>query len=186
MREHRTKRTRMTRNRWAPTLAMAALLLTSCESRPLSCGEYPAEGGPAIIRTRDQQVCEAVRMRVIQHLSALENLDLMMAEKIYEKVIGWRRADTLGELYALAERDAGPEMAAAIRRAVESVRGSTAKPISAECEAKLDACLTAGAVKGAELAMGQRSYFVRGRMPTSDAVPAGARSDSIDIEDMID
>jgi len=161
-------------------------ILAACESRPLSCGEYPADGGPAAIVTRDQQVCEAVRLRVMQHLSGMKSLDLQSAEKLYESILTWRRASTLEDLYARAEKTGGPEMAAAVRRAVESVREETAKPVSEKCAKKLEACLTKGAAKGAELAMGQRSYLVQGRTPSSDAVPAGARRNAIDIEDMAD
>ncbi len=171
---------------WRSALLLSATLLGGCAGRPLTCGEYPAEGGPAIIRTRDQQICESVRLRVIQHLMAMQDLDLRKAEKLYEKVTGWRRADTLDELYTMAEKDGGPEIAAAIRRAVESVRATTTKPVAADCAEELEACLTAGAVKGAELAMGQRAFLVQGRAPTSDGIPAGARSGGIDIEEMSD
>jgi len=176
----------MTGVRWTWALVFVAAALPGCETRPLSCGEYPAAGGPAVIRTRDQQVCETVRMRVIQHLAALPDLDLQKAEQLYQRVLSWRRFHTLEDLYAGAEKDGGPELAAALRRGVESVRAESAMPLTAECERKLEECLTAGAVKGAELAMGQRSFLVQGRTPRTDAVPAGARRGSINVEDLAD
>ena len=127
-------------------------------------------------------------MRVIQELQAMPDLDFQKAEDLYDKVLSWRRADNLQELYERVLKDGGPSMAAAVRRAVDSVlaESATQKPVTEECERDLQACLTAGAVKGAELALGQRSFLVRGTQPKSDAIPAGASPGSIDIEDMTD
>ena len=83
------------------------------------------------------------------------------------------------------EKDAGPEFAAAVRRAVDSVAASK-KPLSGECEEQRDKRLARGAAKGAYLALTQRGELVRGLQPKTDSAPAGARGGGIDIEDLAD
>ncbi len=175
----------MTRKSTWLGLALTLLAAVACETPPEACGEYPAGGGPAVIRTRDQELCEITRQRVMQHLQRLPGLDYERAETLFERSQRWQFADTIAELLETIEKDAGAEFAAAVARAVESVRNST-KPLSAACESEREKCMAQGAAKGAYLALTQRAQLVRGLQPKTDAAPAGGRAGSIDIETLAD
>lgn len=175
----------MTRLTGALGLLTALIVTIACESPPEACGEYPVGGGPAVIRTRDQELCEITRQRVMLHLQKRPDLDYATAENIFEKSERWRFEDTLPELLTRIEKDAGPAFADAVRHAVESVERST-KPYSAECESERERCMTKGAAKGAYLALTQRAELVRGLQPKTDSSPAGGRGGGIDLERMSD
>ena len=166
-------------------LVAAALVTAACETPIEACGEYPPGGGPAVIRTRDQELCEITRQRVMRHLQQRQDLDWAKAEELFERSQRWQFEDTLQGLLARIEKDAGPGFAAAVRRAVESVETST-KPYSADCETQREKCMTKGAAKGAYLALTQRADLVRGLQPKTDVAPAGGRGGGIDIEDLTD
>jgi len=168
-------------------LALTAtwLLAAACQAPPEACGEYPEGGGPAVIRTRDQELCEITRQRVMRHLQQRRDLDLDRAERLFERSQNWRFESTIEGLLARIEKDAGPDFAAAVRRAIESVEAST-KPYSSDCETQREACMTKGAAKGAYLALTQRSELVRGLQPKTDTAPRGASGGGIDIEDLAD
>lgn len=166
-------------------MALAALLLSACETRPVACGEYPEGGGPAVIRTRDQEACELVRQRVLQELAATEDLTFERAATLLEKSDGWQHVDDVGDLLRRVERDAGPGFAAAVRRGIESVLGASGRPLSADCGEDQERCIARGAAKGARLALVQGDVYVRGGRPSSDTAPRG-RSEGIDLEKLRD
>lgn len=173
--------------RAALCLALTAtwLLAAACRTPPEACGEYPEGGGPAVIRTKDQELCEITRQRVMRHLQKREDLDFETAERLFERSLNWRFESTIDGLLARIEKDAGPDFAAAVRRAIDSVQAST-KPYSADCETQREACMAKGAAKGAYLALTQRGELVRGLQPKTDTAPAGAGGGGIDIEDLAD
>jgi hypothetical protein len=166
-------------------LLAVACATSACQLPPEACGEYPPEGGPALIKTRDQELCEITRQRVMQHLQRRQDLDLDKAETLFEASQRWQFADTIEDLLARIEKDGGPEMAEAVRRAVASVESST-KPFTTECEKQREKCMARGAAKGAYLALTQRGDLVRGLQPKTDAAPQGSRGGGIDIEDLAD
>ena len=175
----------MRRSTFVLGLAVALAAAAGCETPPEACGEYGPDGGPAIIRTRDQELCEITRQRVMQHLQKRTDLDLDSAEKLFERSQSWRFEDTIAGLLERIETDAGPEFAAAVRRAIDSVAAST-KPWPPDCAEERERCLARGAAKGAYLALTQRGDLVRGLQPKTDIAPAGARGGTIDIEDLTD
>jgi len=166
-------------------LATTVFAAVGCETAPEACGEYPEGGGPAVIRTRDQELCEITRQRVMQHLQKREDLDHARAEALFEKSVTWKFSDSIQDLLVRIEQDAGAEFAAAVRRAVDSVAAST-KPFTADCETQRERCMTKGAAKGAYLALTARAELVRGLQPRTDTAPAGARGGGIDIDDLDD
>ena len=165
-------------------LVAGPAVLGACQQPPLACGVYPPGGGPAVIHTRDQQLCELVRQRVLQFMARSDDLTFERAETIAEKAPRWRRADTLDELVVLIRREAGDALADLVVRAVAAVEGPAGKPLPADCP-DIQECLVEGAVKGAEIALAQRGWYVRGGRPDGDTVHPGTGG-RVRIEDLID
>ncbi len=165
-------------------LVAATWAIGACAQPPVACGVYRPGGGPAEIRTRDQQLCELVRQRVLQYMATEPELTLQASDELANRAARWHFADTLDELIAKVRRDAGDRLAELVGRAVASVRASDAKPLPADCP-DVEACLVRGAALGAELALVQRGYYVSGGRPKGDAVSPNALR-AIDIDDLSD
>mgnify|MGYP001292905695 CR=1 FL=1 len=170
----------------AGLLVVLTGLAVACSSPPLTCGEYPEGGGPARIRTRDQLACELVRQRVLQYMARATDLGFERAERIWEQSARWGSADDVAELVRVIRRDAGDAFADGVARAVEAARNDVSRELGVDCATQFESCLVAAAVKGAQLALAQRGYYVRGARPEGDGVPSSLGLRAIDVDDLVD
>jgi len=153
--------------------AAAALALCACSiligGAKETCGERPAGGGPAVLVTKDQELCEVVRIRVAQALEDDPDISYEKLEELRDKSMSWRGQETVEGLVAAIRRDAGDMTADAVQRAVDSVVAQSKRPLRVE-GADVEPCLVKGVVKGARLAL-----FRAGPWPA--AAPAGAAAE---------
>jgi hypothetical protein len=137
-----------------PLLPFLSALLPACQmtlgGRVETCGEYPAAGGPAAIVTRDQELCEVVRLRVGRGLEAANALPREKLDSLFEKTASWERKDTLADFLAVVRRDAGDAFADDVKRAVDDVLARPQRPLPPDCGEK---CLVRGAARGARFAL---------------------------------
>jgi len=149
-------------------LVVAALPLAACTvmigGSVETCGEHPADGGPPVIVTKDQEVCEMVRIRVWRALEDDPEISYARVEELREKSIEWERERTVGSLVAAVRRGAGDLTADAMQRAVDAVLAQSKRPIPADCE-DVERCLVKGALKGVRIALNNTR-------PWSPATPA--------------
>ena len=136
--------------------ALLPLALGACSilvgGHPETCGEYPAAGGPAVIATLDQELCEVVRLRVLRGLDSLGELSRETIDRLIDRTLGWEQKATVDDLVATIRRDAGDAMADDVRRAVDSVTAHSQRPLAADC-ADAQRCLVKGAAHGARVAL---------------------------------
>jgi hypothetical protein len=139
-------------------LALAALCVAlgactvSFGGRPDACGVYPEGGGPAVIATRDQELCEVVRLRVLQRLDGSVQLPPQALDALGEASLAWERRSTVEDLIAAVRRDAGDRLADDVARAIESVTSRSKRPLPSGCPDE-EKCLVRGAARGARLAV---------------------------------
>jgi hypothetical protein len=150
-----------------------APLLTGCASPPETCGEYPERGGPALVRTREQEVCEIARLRVLRALRDRPELTRGRAAELYEHSLQWETVRSVEALLQRVRRDAGEDFAAAVERAVTQVLAESRRPSGPGCEAG-SACVARAAAKGARLAMSVAREFVRDAAPADPGTGAGS------------
>jgi len=147
-----------------PLLVAACLCLGACTGAiPWSghadtCGEYPPGGGPAVIVTKDQQVCDVVRLRVGREIELNEMLTRGQIDTLLEKSGEWERRTTLDGLVDAVRKDAGDGVAAELRRAVNSVLAHSTLPMRADCP-DVQKCIVLGAVKGLRFALAYAQPF---------------------------
>lgn len=120
--------------------------------RPESCGTYPQGGGPAVIATRDEEVCEIVRLRVIRQLDNLSVLERDTIDELIERVPGWEGKRDVDALVAAIRNDAGDDLADEVRRAIDDVVTKSARPLPADC-VDVQRCLVKGAARGVRIAL---------------------------------
>ena len=108
-------------------------------SRDDMCGERPASGGPPVIVTRDQELCDVVRARVQRQLdvSSLKRDEL---DRLIDRTLHWETRDTLDEFVAAVRRDAGDAFADEVRRAVDAVAAQSRRTTRPDC-ADVQRCL---------------------------------------------
>ena len=116
------------------------------------CGEYPANGGPAVLATRDQELCEVVRLRVVRQLDLQANLTYDEIDRLLERTAAWEGRPSVDDLVATIRRDAGDAMAGEVRRAVDSVLATSQRPLPADCP-DMQRCLVKGAARGVRIAL---------------------------------
>jgi hypothetical protein len=157
-------------------LALAALpllLLGACTiavgGRPETCGTYPEGGGPAVIRMRDQELCEVVRLRVLRGLSGVAGLTQAGIDALLEKTDSWGRRSTVADLVEAIRRDAGDAFADDVARSYSAVTAQSKLPVAPECEAD-ERCWVRGAVLGIEIALRQAQPTAA---PDATSLPVG-------------
>lgn len=132
------------------------LVLCACSmvfgGRPESCGTYPKGGGPAVIVTRDEEVCEIVRLRVLRQLDGLSILERDTIDGLLERVPGWEGKRDVDGLVAAIRKDAGDDLADEVRRAIDDVVTKSARPLPADC-VDVQRCLVKGAARGVRIAL---------------------------------
>jgi len=143
-------------------LGAAMALLAGCTIAPDSCGEFPPEGGPAVIRTREQEMCEVGRIRMNRYLLTHAPIEDVSAEDLYLAALEWQKASSSADLIAQAREMLGDTYADGLSRALEHVRTKSERPYSTDCEVH-DACLAAAAGHGARLALEHRGVYVSDR-----------------------
>ena len=135
-----------------PALALA---LGACEilvgAKIDTCGEHPAGGGPAVIVTKDQELCDVVRLRVTREVDANE-LTRETIDHLVDRSLSWERRDTLDEFVAAVRKDAGDAIADAVRRAVDAVLAQSQRTTRPDC-GDIEPCLVKGAAKGVRIAL---------------------------------
>jgi hypothetical protein len=149
------------------TLALAAFAaLPACSMRRTDvCGEVPASGGPAVVVSRDQELCEITRTRVQRILADDMKLDELTTQHLHSKSFSWEDAKTTDGLVARIRSDAGDAYADAVARAIADVRQFSTRPLKPDCPVE-DRCLALGAARGARFAVGDAlDYFIRTRPP---------------------
>ncbi len=146
--------------------AAALAALPACSGRRTDiCGEIPASGGPAVIVTRDQELCEIARVRVQRAIADEAKLDELTAQHLHSRSFSWEDAKTTEGLVARIRSDAGDRVADAVARAIADVRQFSQRPIGTTC-ADEERCLALGAARGARFAVGDvLDYFIRTRPP---------------------
>lgn len=139
-----------------PLLALVPLVLASCTlvigGRPETCGTYPDDGGPAVLVTRDQELCEIVRLRTARGLASVESLTQEQIDALLGRVASWSNERTMASLAARIRSEAGDPMADDVLRSFDAVRAGSSRPIAPECEAD-ERCWVRGAVRGIEIAL---------------------------------
>jgi hypothetical protein len=139
-------------------------LLAACEIvREDVCGEVPPGGGPPVARTREQELCEIARLRVQSALANDPKLDEMAATHLYDRALGWDSSKTTDALVARIRKDAWPELADAVARAVREAREYSKKPFG-DCPDE-ERCLARGAARGARFAIDDALSFFRQTRP---------------------
>ena len=121
--------------------------------RPDVCGVYPQGGGPAVIETRDQELCEVVRIRVSNGLASLPELTQARIDQLVERTESWKDIRTTDRLVETLREEAGLGFAADVQRALESVARQSSRSFDADCAADEQRCLVRGAVRGLRIAL---------------------------------
>lgn len=138
-------------------LLVLALAPAACSivvgGRPDVCGVYPEGGGPAVIETRDQELCEVVRIRVSNGLASLPELTQARIDQLVERTESWKGIRTTDRLVETLREEAGEGFAADVQRALESVARQSSRGVDAECAADEQRCMVRGAVRGLRIAL---------------------------------
>lgn len=138
-------------------LLFVPLSLAGCTfvigGRPDVCGEYPEGGGPAVIATRDQELCEVVRLRVTNGLASLPALSQARVDELVERSRSWEHISTIDRLVETLREDAGEGFATDVQRAVEGVNAQSKRPVTDDCAANQERCMVRGAVHGIRIAL---------------------------------
>jgi hypothetical protein len=155
------------------TVVVAALPLAACSlvigGATDTCGERPAGGGPPVIVTKDQELCDIVQIRVAQAVEDDPGIGYARLLEIRDKSMDWQGQKTLDGLVAAIRRDAGDKTADAVQRAVDSVMAQSKRPLRVEGD-DVQPCLVKGAAKGARLAVMRAG-------PWPAATPQGAAAE---------
>jgi len=143
------------RLRTAPVLALAACL-AACTvqigGHVETCGEIPDGGGAPVIATKDQELCELVRLRVAQALEKDPDLTYGRVQELLDKTSEWEGKRTLESLVAALRKDCGNVTADAVQRAVDDVTSRSTRPTRKDCD-DVQRCLVKGAAKGVRMAL---------------------------------
>ena len=136
---------------------IAALLPAGCSivigGRPDVCGVYPEGGGPSVIETRDQELCEVVRIRVSNGLASLPVLTQQRLNELLDRTNSWESLPTIERLVEELRDDAGEGFAQDVQRAAQSVAEQSKRPVSEDCAAREQRCMVKGAVRGLRIAL---------------------------------
>lgn len=136
---------------------LLALPLAGCSivvgGRPDVCGEYPEGGGPAVIVTRDQELCEIVRLRVTNGLASLPELSQSRLDELVERSQSWEQIRTMDRLVETLREEAGEGFATDVQRAVDAVAAQSKRTLAADCAAQEERCMVRGAVRGVRIAL---------------------------------
>jgi hypothetical protein len=150
---------------------LLCLPLAACSivigGRVETCGEHPADGGPAVIVTKDQEICEMVRVRVARAIEEDPEITYARVDELREKSLQWEREKTFDGLVAAVRRDAGDLTADAMRSAVDAVLAQSKRPLPAD-HGDVERCLVKGAMKGLNIAL----LNVRPWAPATPTAPA--------------
>lgn len=137
--------------------SLLSLTLAGCSivigGRPDACGEYPQDGGPAVISTRDQELCEVVRLRIGNGLASLPELPQARLDELLERTRSWESIRTMDRLVETLRDEAGLGFAVDVQRAVAAVAAQSSRPLTPECEAEQERCMVRGAVRGIRIAL---------------------------------
>ena len=139
-----------------PHIVAAWLCLGACSvilgGRPETCGDYPQGGGPAVISTKDQQVCDVVRLRIGRALDLDDQLTRDEIDRLVQQTLVWEKKATVDRLVDAVRKDAGDTVATELRRAIDSVLAQSSLPLPAACT-DAERCLVKGAARGARIAL---------------------------------
>ncbi len=144
---------------------------------PETCGAYPSGGGPAVIASRDQELCELVRLRVSRSLERTQGLELADVQQMLSRAARWDTERDVEQLVEQIRRDANDEVANDVERAIAWVLEHSAKPLPADCP-DVQRCLARGAAKGARLAL----EWAEWRLSTTSA-PVSTEKGPVQIGD---
>ena len=133
---------------------LPALLLGACVfgGRPEICGEPHAGGGPAVLSTKDQELCEIVRLRVLMERETAPSFTRARLDHLVDRSLAWEMKGTLAALLEAVRADAGDGFAGAMQRAFDAVRTKSSRPLPADCP-DAERCLVRGAARGARIAL---------------------------------
>lgn len=132
-----------------PALAGCQILIGPRIER---CGETPEGGGPSVIVTIEQELCEVVRLRVIRQLEGMQGLTRETIDRLVDRALTWEKQPTLDRLIAMIRKDAGDEMANEVERAATGVLAHSQRTPGPDCE-DVQRCLVKGAAKGSRIAL---------------------------------
>ncbi len=159
--------------RSAALSCVLALALAGCTSSEF-CGVRPPEGGPPVIATREQELCELARIRTNKYLAGLEVFTEDESDLLYSAARGWEKVDSVDELLeAIRDRDHGA-LADEIADVTEWVRGKSSHSYAATCKIQ-DRCLARGAAHGVRLALQHSDTYV-----TQEGIPLQGPHDDAD------
>lgn len=137
-------------------LLFACLGLAGCEAtifgRVETCGEYPPGGGPAVISTRDQEICDVVRLRVGREMAKRDVISRAEIDRLLERTAEWAHKKTVDTLIAAIRREGGDAIADEVRRAIDAVFAHSSMPMPKDCP-DTEACIVKGAVQGLVIAL---------------------------------
>jgi hypothetical protein len=111
-----------------------------------------------VLATRQQELCEAVRICVLRHLQQRAQMTDDEYEQLSRNSGGWPRADSTAELFDRVRRAAGDELAAALADVLRRSAERSRLPLSGAGEE--DALLARAAGHGAHLGVLQGEDFV--------------------------
>ena len=134
-------------------LLMGVLLTASCALPSATCGERGDDRGPPQITTREQEMCEIARRRVIQYLHTADQVTQQTLDDWRLAAARWKRASTLEALVESVQRTVGADLAASIATGIKQVRERSGKPISADGDPEI--ALIRAAAHGIALAFDQ-------------------------------
>lgn len=139
-------------------LCLALGLLAACTTVPEMCGERPAKGGPPVLRTRQQELCESVRIRVLQYLEHHPVMSDDDYDTLRRRSKAWLGADSTDDLAQRLRDDEGPELAALVADVIR--RSSERSRLPLEGEGDADMLVARAAGHGAALAVRQGAQLV--------------------------
>jgi len=133
----------------APLLAACSIIIGAGTE---TCGERHEGRGPAVLVTKDQELCEIVRIRVAQALEDDPAITYAKVDELRETSADWQHKKTVESLVDTIRREAGDMTADAVQRAVDSVLAQSKRPLRVEGD-DVEPCLVKGMAKGARLAL---------------------------------
>ncbi len=140
---------------------VAACLTAACQTPRRVCGTAPEGGGPPVLTTREDEICESVRWRVLEQMRVREEFSYAHAERLFTAAETWSTSTTLEDLRRrVAAVDDEQAMATTIVDAARHAWETSKAPVSTGCETD-EACVAEAAAHGARVALRRRSAYLK-------------------------